>query len=93
MSIHWDNKIKLTFNGDLANIHDPTKHLSPECATANRQGIYCELASSKELMALNHFVENHGMYFWLLVFWLAYHLSGASLKEPKHCKLVNQDAW
>jgi hypothetical protein len=42
-----DNNIKHTCKGDHAKIHDPTKHLSSECATANQQEVHCESTSSE----------------------------------------------
>lgn len=75
---------RLTSKGDLANIHDPTKHLSPERATANRQGAHSELASSKELTALAPWVCSQGICFRLWIFCLALRFSGSSLKEPNY---------
>jgi len=63
-----DNDIQLTSNGDVAKTHDPTKHLSPELAMANRQAAHCELIPSEEFTALAPCVWSHGMYFRLSIF-------------------------
>lgn len=87
--IRRDNNVQLTFNGDSAKIHDPTEHLSSDCAITYRQGVHCELASSEaELRALPPCVMNQGVYFRLSPFLLASLLSGSSLKEPKCFKYV-----
>ena len=53
----------LTSSGDLAKIHDPIWHLSPERATVYRQCVHSDWASSDELMALAPFVRNQGTNF------------------------------
>ena len=85
--MYWDDDSQLALNGDFANTHDPTKHLSPELAIANWQAIHCESIPSEEFTALAPCVWSHGMYFQLSIFWLASRLSGSNLKEPKHRKV------
>jgi len=80
-----DEHNELTCKGDFAKIHDPVKHLSSDCATANRHCVHRELASSEvQLRALAPCVKDQGMYIWLSTFLLAPCLSGSSLKEPRH---------
>ena len=76
--------VQLTFNGDLAKTHDPTEHLSSDRAITYWHSVHCESASSEaELRALVPCVMNHGVYFLLSSFLLAFLLSGFSLNEPK----------
>ena len=79
-------RYKFTARGDAAKIHDPTKHLSSDFATANRHCVHSESASSKaKLRELAAFVRDHAMYLRLSNFFDGPRLSGSNLNKPKHC--------
>jgi hypothetical protein len=75
---------ELALSGDLVKIHDPTKHLSSDCATANRHCVHCESAFCEaKLRALVAFVWDQAVYVRFSTLFIGPHLRGSSLNEPR----------
>jgi len=83
-TVNQDMRYEFTVRGDAAKIHDPTKHMSCDFATAKRQCIHSELASSEaKLRELAACVRDHATYLRLSNFFDGPRLRGSSLNEPK----------